>query len=202
MRTVTVSTELPAPAKLIWPAVTTPHAFVHVAKGMLRFPAAERIGRPWQVGDDITGLTFLFGVIPFSKHRIRVETIDDEAMSMVSDEEGGIVRTWRHRLTTTPIDDWRCRYEDRIEIDAGALTPVVAAFAAVFYRYRQRRWKRLAGLLRATVDAASRRPAGSPKKGPIGTVPTASGDTEWLREGVMDERRVDRAADRDHSPRR
>lgn len=154
MRTVTVSRELPAPAHVVWPAVKTPQAFVYVAKGMLRFPAAERIGRPWKVGDDIRGLTFLLGVIPFSKHRIRVEQIDDESMTMVSDEEGGIIRTWRHSLTAIPIDERRCHYEDRIEIDAGALTPVVAAFAEVFYRYRQRRWKMLAGLLRATTEAA------------------------------------------------
>lgn len=75
-------------------------------------------------------------------------------MTMVSDEEGGFIRTWRHTLTAVPIDDRRCLYEDRIEIDAWILTPAVAAFAEVFYRYRQRRWERLAGLLRTTAEAA------------------------------------------------
>ncbi len=35
-------------------------------------------------------------------------------------------------------------YRDRVEIDAGLLTPVVAALARVFYRHRQGRWRALA----------------------------------------------------------
>lgn len=155
MRTITVSTTLDAPADAVWPAVTTPHAFVHVAKGMLRFPAAERVDRPWRVGDDIRGWTLLFGIIPFSIHRLSIESIDERRRTVVSDEGGGMIRTWRHELTTTPLDTHHCTYTDRIEIDAGVVTPLVAAFATLFYRYRQRRWRALAPLLAATAQATT-----------------------------------------------
>ena len=154
MRTVSVSRQLEAPANVIWPAVKTPHAFVHVTRGMLRFPAAERIDRPWQVGDDISGWTLLFGLLPFSKHRLVIDSIDDDRRVLVSDEHGGPIRTWRHELIVTATDDDRCRYEDRIQIDAGLLTVVVAAYANVFYRYRQRRWHSLASVLAATAASA------------------------------------------------
>jgi len=154
MRTVSVSRTLPAPAEVIWPAVKTPQAFVHVARGMLRFPAAERVGRPWKVGDDISGWTLLFGVLPFSKHRLVIDSIDDDRRVVVSDECGGPIRTWRHELIVTATDDDQCRYEDRIQIDAGLLTGVVAAYAKVFYRYRQRRWQSLASVLAATAVSA------------------------------------------------
>jgi hypothetical protein len=151
MRTITVNTRLDAPADIVWHAVNTPHAFVHVARGMLRYPAAERLDRPWQVGDHVQGWTLLFGVLPFSYHHITVASIDDDARVLTSDEHGGVIRTWRHDVTVTPIDETACRYEDRIEIDAGWLTPVVAAYASLFYRHRQRRWRMLARLLATTV---------------------------------------------------
>lgn len=149
MRNVSITCELEAPAEVVWRAMKTPHAFVHVSKGVLRYPVAERLNRPWRAGDDITGWTFLLGFVPFSKHHLSIESIDDGAMALVSMENGGIVRSWRHHLITTPIDDQSCQYEDRIEIDAGLWTPIVAAFAVAFYNYRQRRWKDLARLLAA-----------------------------------------------------
>ncbi len=151
MRTVTVHTRLEASADIAWHAVKTPHAFVHVAQGMLRYPAAERLDRPWRVGDHLQGWTFLFGVLPFSYHHITVALIDDAARVVASDEHGGVVRTWRHDVTVTPIDETSCRYDDRIDIDAGIFTPVVATYARFFYRYRQRRWRALARLLTATT---------------------------------------------------
>ena len=151
MRTVTVHTRLDAPVDIIWHAVNTPHAFVHVARGMLRYPAAERLDRPWQVGDHLEGWTFLFGVLPFSRHHLDVVSIDHDAHVLISDEHGGAIRTWRHELVVASIDDTSCRYTDRIDIDAGILTPMIVAFAHVFYRYRQRRWRELARLLAATV---------------------------------------------------
>jgi len=33
---------------------------------------------------------------------------------------------------------------DRVHIDAGMLTPLVAAFARLFYAHRQKRWRALA----------------------------------------------------------
>lgn len=150
MRTVAVSTELDAPADVVWTAVRTPEAFVHVTRGVLRFPVAAEHPRRWEVGDVVEGWTWLLGVVPFSRHRLEVAAIDDSAGTLDTVERGGLVRVWLHRITVTPAGP-RCRYEDRIRIDAGVVTPVVVAFAHVFYRYRQRRWRRLAPVLAATA---------------------------------------------------
>lgn len=58
-------------------------------------------------------------------------------------------------LSVEAVDQVRCHYSDVVDIEAGALTPVVAAFAALFYRYRQRRWRRLARILAAVEGSAS-----------------------------------------------
>ncbi len=74
-------------------------------------------------------------------------------MKLLTEERGGVIRTRRHYITVEPLGDDRCRCEDRIEIDAGILTAVVAAFTRVF-RYRQRRWAQLSVLLAASADPA------------------------------------------------
>lgn len=155
MQTTTVTSEFDAPADVVWPGMKTPHAFVHIARGMVRFPAAEHLDGPWRVGQTITGWTFLLDVIPFSKHHLTVVSIDEATQTLVSDEHGGLLRRWHHTLHVESLPGGRSRYTDTIEIDAGPLTPVVAAYAQVFYRYRQRRWKRLARLLAAADTARS-----------------------------------------------
>lgn len=72
---------------------------------------------------------------------------------MQSDEGGGLVRSWRHLIRVDPIGTDLCRYTDIVEIDAGPFTVIVAGFAQLFYRHRQRRWHKLAALLSA-YDAA------------------------------------------------
>ncbi len=151
MKSITVETALDAPAAVIWSTVQQPEAFVHVAGGMLRYPAAERHTGPWKVGDRTIGWLFLFRMIPFSRHSIEVVNIDHAAMTLLTEEGGGLIRTWKHYVAVRPVDEDRCHYTDRIDIDAGILTPVVATFARVFYRYRQRRWAKLAVLLRTSA---------------------------------------------------
>lgn len=160
MRTVTVSTRLEADPDIVWGAVKTPHAFRYITKGALRYPAAAALDRPWREGDDVVGWTFLLGFVPVSRHRLRVESIDDERRILLTEEGGGLIRAWHHRLHVSRNESGGTDYEDRIDIDAGRLTAVVAGFAEVFYRYRQRRWRGLARLLAASQDdVPTRRPA-------------------------------------------
>lgn len=153
MRTIEAVTVLDASAEVVWAAVQTPQAFVHVAGSMLRYPVAERRREPWQVGDTLTGWTLLGGVIPFSHHTLRVVTIDDSAMELTTSEGGGLVKRWDHEILVEATGRRRCRYRDRVLIDAGAMTPIVVVFAKLFYRYRQRRWRNVAPLLDASAGA-------------------------------------------------
>lgn len=149
MAIVDLSTELNAPAERIWSAVKTPAAFRKVTRGLLWFPVIGHRDDDWQEGETVIGWVFLFGFIPFSKHRLRVEGIDDQARTLSSEETGGLLKLWNHDIVVTAINETTCRYRDRIEIDAGVVTPIVVWYAKWFYRMRQRRWrvlaKRLAG---------------------------------------------------------
>lgn len=173
MSTVTVSTLLDAPPHAVWRAVRTPAAFRFVTRGLVDLDGVTDLdahGTAWGEGDTVTGRLRVLGV-PFSRHRITVESIDHERRRLQSDEAGGPIRSWRHLITVDTAgsvgsvgsagslgtgDGTRCRYTDTIEIRAGVLTPAIAAFAHVFYRLRQRRWRRLAPVLAALSPDASR----------------------------------------------
>ncbi len=155
MKSITESVSLQAPADVVWRTVQQPELFVHVAGSWIRFPAAEGRNRPWQAGDRVFGWIFLFRFIPLSKHTIEVISIDDNTMTFISNEGGGFVKTWNHYIYVEDIDGSTCRYTDRVDIDAGLLTPVIVALSKRFYRYRQRRWQALAKLLAASTERAS-----------------------------------------------
>ncbi len=137
-------TTLSAPAPAVWEAVKTPHAFRFITRGILTMPAIRDRDRPWQEGETVTAWVFLFGIIPFSKHRLHVARIDDAAMTLSSQESGGLIRRWNHDIIVTPRDEASCEYRDVIDIDAGIFTPAIALYARWFYYMRQRRWRALA----------------------------------------------------------
>jgi hypothetical protein len=145
--TVTVETILDAPPDAVWSAVLTPAAFAFVIRGLVALDGLDEIPT-WGPGSTVAGRLRVLGV-PFSRHRITVESVDHQRRALQSDEAGGPIHTWRHLITIDPLpgDPDRSRYTDRIEIDAGMLTPAIAAFAHLFYRVRQRRWRSLAPVL-------------------------------------------------------
>jgi hypothetical protein len=142
--TVALTTELAAPAPRVWGALQYPGTFLHVCRGVLGFPALEGRTDPFRVGEEGRGWLLLFHVIPLSIHRIRLVELDEHTMTMRTEEGGGLLRTWNHTLHVDPLGPTRSSYTDTIDLDAGALTPVVARVATWLFRYRQMRWRRLA----------------------------------------------------------
>ena len=142
--TVHLETTLPAPADRVWSAMQYPGTFLYVARGLLGVPSLQGRCEPFHQGEAGTGWLFLFHVIPLSRHTIEVVSIDDDRRTITTHEHGGLLRRWDHTLHVEPLDDSRSRYADTIELDAGALTPLMARVASAIFRYRHRRWHRLA----------------------------------------------------------
>jgi hypothetical protein len=138
------STRLEASADAVWTAVKTPSAFRAVTRGLLAMPVIRGRTDEWHEGETVVGWVFLFGVVPFSRHHLQIAAIDESTRTLSSREHGGLLRSWNHDIVVTSIDDAQCTYQDRIEIDARILTPVVAVYARWFYSMRQRRWRVLA----------------------------------------------------------
>jgi ligand-binding SRPBCC domain-containing protein len=144
MRTVVVSTHLDAPPERVWELLQQPSTLVHVAAGLLRFSGASELPARWEEGAQFSTRLWVAGIIPLPwRHHIRLVGIDGERLRIESEESGGPVRTWNHRILVS-AEDHGTRYVDEVDIEAGWLTGVVALTARVLYRYRQARWRRLA----------------------------------------------------------
>lgn len=144
MAVVDRSTSLDAPADAVWAAVKTPAAFRRVTRRLLVMPAIRRRQDEWREGETVVGWVFLFGFLPFSRHHLHIVSIDESTRTLSSREFGGLITMWNHDIEVVPIDAAACDYRDRIEVNAGILTPVIVVYARWFYRMRQRRWRALA----------------------------------------------------------
>jgi ligand-binding SRPBCC domain-containing protein len=146
-RTVRVETGLEAPAERVWETLKNADTLRYVTRGVLGFKAVGPIPDRLHEGDVIRLKLRLFNVLPAGPHEIRILRVDDERRRIETNETGRLAETWNHVIAVDADGAGRTRYSDAIEIGAGAITPLVAGFAELFFRYRQRRWRKLAKTL-------------------------------------------------------
>jgi hypothetical protein len=152
---VRVSTDLDIPADLAWETVKQPETFRYVVRGAMGVRQLDEVPEDWGEGLTVRVRLFFFHVIPAWKHEIRIVRLDEAGREIYTNERGGPVRHWNHRIKIEPVSAERCRYTDEIEIHAGPLTPLTGGFTHVLFRYRQHRWRKLARRLRAERAQAS-----------------------------------------------
>jgi ligand-binding SRPBCC domain-containing protein len=140
---VRVSTELAAPPERVWQMVKKIETLQYVTRGLLGFRPLGPIPAELAAGDVVRIRLLFFHVIPAWTHEIRIVSVDEPGRRIETAEGGGAVKIWNHVITVEPAGPGHTRYTDAIEIEAGVLTPLVRGYAHAFYRYRQRRWRRL-----------------------------------------------------------
>ena len=135
MKTITVAASYAVPAAALWANVVR----YDTLQGMMSGPFV-RVQCPQgeeQAGHDVA-LTFrLFGLIPVGGWRFKVLARDDTERRLLSEESGTGVRFWRHEIKIDAEGEG-ARLTDTITIDAGALTPLITAFARRDYARRHR----------------------------------------------------------------
>lgn len=97
----------------------------------------------WQVNRPYSLKLYLLKFIPLGEHTITLVKIDRERNRIISRESGQLATVWNHVFSFREVEPGLVRYTDEIEIKAGWLTPAIWLFAHLFYRHRQRRWKKL-----------------------------------------------------------
>ncbi|BBX24725.1 hypothetical protein MTER_41360 [Mycolicibacter terrae] len=144
MSTVALSTELPISAQRAAALARKPALMQFVLAPLLTMPALRAPDR-LEVGTSASARLWWFGVLPAWTHHIEIKELDD--LMIYTNERGGPVRTWNHRLTFTPLDEHRCRYTDEIETDDGVKGLGTRLFIRVLFGHRHRRWRTLAAIL-------------------------------------------------------
>jgi hypothetical protein len=141
---VRVSTGLRASADRVWGLLLRKDTLLYITRGMMGYAGTDRWPATlFSPGMTVTTRVRLFGWGPASPHEVRVVRVDESGREVETAEGGGLVRVWNHRMRVEPVSAAECRYTDCVELQAGLITPLVWLFAAAYYRYRQRRWRRL-----------------------------------------------------------
>lgn len=145
MKTVELETILPAETAVVWDHVLQPRMLQFVSKGRVTFRPIDpdRFPERWSDGR-YRVQKYLMGFLPIGWQDIGVELLPDqgEMHRMRDNGRGWLIPVWDHMIIVEPVDGGT-RYVDRAKIDAGILTPVVAAFTRRFYAHRQHRWRKL-----------------------------------------------------------
>lgn len=134
----------------MWTALQKTSSLMYVAAPILTFKRedGESLPERWELDREYPMKLYLLGIVPLGKHSIRIKRMDTEKKEILSQEEGFMARTWNHHIMVEKADERNIRYTDAIEVKAGLLTVFVWMFAHLFYRHRQRKWKRLLGAAR------------------------------------------------------
>jgi hypothetical protein len=145
--TVELSTTLDCTPDEAWNRLRTSALLMHVAAPLVRFTPVG--GKPfpaiWTQGE-YRAWMWLFGVLPIGWQAVVISepAPEDETRFLRDNGYGPLIKRWDHWIALRPGEGGTTHYTDTVHIEAGILTPVIVAFARVFYAHRQRRWRALA----------------------------------------------------------
>jgi hypothetical protein len=147
--TIELATHLDAAPDTVWRWLRRSALLRHVAAPLIRFePHGGSFPEEWEPGE-YRAQMYLFGAVPLGWQAIRISLPEPlgDVRFVRDDGYSPLIRRWDHWIAIGPDTgpgEGGTRYSDQVTIDAGILTPMVAAFARTFYAHRQRRWRTLA----------------------------------------------------------
>lgn len=153
-KVVELTTRLDCNPDEIWARVQTSQVLQHITAPILRFVPIDKDGFPevWRVGE-YRAQMYLFGLVPMGWQAIAISFPDSEGSTRFLRDNGysPMIKRWDHWIMIAPTADGAAtQYTDRVTVDAGILTPLIAMFARAFYAHRQRRWR---GLVKSSFAA-------------------------------------------------
>lgn len=140
-----ISTYFNCTEEKFWDKIVEPKSLRFVSAPLLIFePLVEgALEGEWVTDRPYALKLYLLGALPLGRHTIRLVTLDRASNLIVSNESGTLAPVWNHTIRFHEEEPGKIRYTDEIEIEAGWRTPFIWAFAHLFYRHRQRRWRKL-----------------------------------------------------------
>ena len=147
MRTITITTHLAVDPDIVRKHAMTPVLLNYVAAGLIKFQPIEPEVLPdrWVPGKYKVRM-LAFHIFPIGWQYVGIELPEESDEWFLRDNgRGSIARVWDHQIYIEP-DRAGTRYVDRVSIDAGILTWPVLLYAILFFRHRQRRWRKLVEL--------------------------------------------------------
>lgn len=143
-RTVFVSSVFPAAANQVWDRLTRVETLQYIAAPYATFVPLDR-GKEliWKEGETTRFRLYLFGLMPLGVHTIHMRRFDRETYSVYTEENSRALPVWNHSISIVPLGEESACYTDEVTIGAGFMTGIVSLWSRLFFRHRQRKWKRL-----------------------------------------------------------
>jgi hypothetical protein len=142
-KTIRVTSVFPASVDVVWDKLQRLDTLQYIARPYAAFRPLDGAATAWRDGCVSRFALRLFGVIPLGVHTINVVAFSREALTVQTRESNKRVPVWNHKILIEPLGGNETAYTDEVELFAGFATPIVYAWSAMFYRHRQRRWRKL-----------------------------------------------------------
>lgn len=129
----------------VWDALRNPEVFQRVSAPLLRMSSRESSGFPTQWTDSGPHLIeiSLLGQIPVGQQTIDISFAERPDGTRILTDAGKprsgaltVIRDWRHRMAVSPLPNGRTEYRDRLDFDAGLLSPAVWIGLWAFWQWR------------------------------------------------------------------
>ena len=143
-----IFTELDCSPERAWQEVKTTRLLEYVSRPLLVFEPIEPqlLPKIWQEDKYLVQVKLL-NILSFGKQWIDISIFntaaDRQVYQLRDNGRGDRVRKWDHLIVIETTPEGKTKYTDRLEIDAGILTPLVWLYAYIFFRHRQKRWHKL-----------------------------------------------------------
>jgi ligand-binding SRPBCC domain-containing protein len=140
---VRVTSVFPASVDVVWDKLQQLDTLQYIARPYATFEPQRETLTAWREGEISRFSLRLFGVIPLGVHTIHIVRFDREALTVQTREGNQCVPMWNHKINLKPLDNNKTEYTDEVELFAGFVTPMAYAWSVLFYRHRQRKWRKL-----------------------------------------------------------
>ena len=145
---IIISSMLNSSSEKIWNKLLDVETLVYICKPMVTFKnTTKEKNMKWELNREYIFKLFIYGFIPFGNHKIILEKIDENNKMIISKEHNNIVKIWNHKIIMENKGENDIKYTDEVDIYAGVFTLFVAIWSIIFYKHRQRKWKKIAKIL-------------------------------------------------------
>ena len=141
---------LDAEADTVWRGLRSPEMMTSLyAPAMQMRPVGEPFPARWATGSSAEVRLLLFGAIPAGHQRVDIRLRQRGDIRILEDRGAPLsgplaaITSWRHRMAVQPAADGGTIYRDRLDIRAGALTPLLWIAFWGMWRWRGVRMRRL-----------------------------------------------------------
>ncbi|MDR2083868.1 MAG: hypothetical protein LBP67_02595 [Bacteroidales bacterium] len=142
-RKISVSSTFNCSPEIMWEKLLDIETLIEICKPKASFKSVSKMPEKWEENVIYKFKLFIYGFIPFGKHEILLENIDQSRKEIQSKEHNKIVRIWNHLIILNETQDGKTFYTDIVELHSGIFTYFTALWSIGFYKHRQKKWNKI-----------------------------------------------------------